>query len=122
MLTTKPRTSDGKLYDNIIKYGASVKKRDSTLLGISSWVRFCRQEFGRFPRLVGRYCSYLLPKQAGGDPPNSCRQNLTHDGTPKSECCRDTLTIDGAAVGVLAVAVPGVHVVPRSAEQVPRQR
>ena len=29
---------------------------------------FCQQEFGEFPRLVGRYCSYLLPKQAGGTP------------------------------------------------------
>ena len=41
---------------------------DYTLLGVQSWVRFCRQEFGEFPRLVGRYCSYLLPKQAGGTP------------------------------------------------------
>ena len=31
-------------------------------------MRFCQQEFGKFPRLVGRYCSYLLPKQAGGTP------------------------------------------------------
>ena len=29
-----------------------------TLLGVQSWVRFCQQEFGEFPRLVGRYCSY----------------------------------------------------------------
>ena len=27
-----------------------------------------RWGFGEFPRLVGRYCSYLLPKQAGGTP------------------------------------------------------
>ena len=40
----------------------------STLLGGSSFARFCQQEFGEFPRLVGRYCSYLLPKQAGGTP------------------------------------------------------
>ena len=33
-----------------------------TLLGGHSWMRFCRQEFGEFPRLVGRYCSYLQPK------------------------------------------------------------
>ena len=33
-----------------------------TLLGVPSWVRFCQQEFGVFPRMVGRYCSYLLPK------------------------------------------------------------
>ena len=38
----------------------------STLLGGSSFARFCQQEFGEFPRLVGRYCSYLLPKQTGG--------------------------------------------------------
>ena len=31
-------------------------------------MRFCQQEFGEFPQLVGRYCSYLLPKQAGGTP------------------------------------------------------
>ena len=35
-----------------------------TLLGGSSFARFCQQEVGEFPRLVGRYCSYLLPKQA----------------------------------------------------------
>ena len=40
----------------------------STLLGGSSFERFCQQEFGEFPRLVGRYCSYLLPKEAGGTP------------------------------------------------------
>ena len=40
----------------------------STLLGVPSCVRFCQQEFGELPRLVGRYCSYLLPKQAGGTP------------------------------------------------------
>ena len=34
--------------------------------GGSSFARFWRQEFGEFPRLVGRYSSYLLPKQAGG--------------------------------------------------------
>ena len=38
------------------------------LLGGSSFARFCQQEFGEFPRLVGRYCSYLLPKHAGGTP------------------------------------------------------
>ena len=48
-----------------------------TLLGGSSFARFCRQEFGEFPRLVGRYCSYLLPKQAGGTP-------QIHDEPPKS--------------------------------------
>ena len=40
----------------------------ATLLGVQSWVRFCRQEFGEFPRLVGRHYSYLLPKQARGTP------------------------------------------------------
>ena len=38
----------------------------STLLGGSSFARFCQQEFREFPQLVGRYCSYLLPKQDGG--------------------------------------------------------
>ena len=42
--------------------------RCSTLLGVQSWVRFCQQEFGEFPRLVGRYCSYQLPKQTRGTP------------------------------------------------------
>ena len=40
----------------------------NTLLGVQSWVRFCQQEFWELPRLMGRYCSYLLPKQAGGTP------------------------------------------------------
>ena len=39
-----------------------------TLLGVPSWGRFCRQEFGEFPRLVSRRYRYLLPKQAGGPP------------------------------------------------------
>ena len=35
------------------------------------------------PRLVGRYCSYLLPKQAGGTPqikviPTEVRQEMCH--------------------------------------------
>ena len=34
----------------------------------------------------------------------------------------NALTINRAAVGMLAVAVPGVDVVPRAAQQVPRQR
>ena len=37
-----------------------------TLLGVPSCVRFCQQEFGELLRLVGCYCSYLLPKQGGG--------------------------------------------------------
>ena len=40
----------------------------TTLLGGLSFARFCQQEFGEFPRLVGRYSSFLLPKQAGGTP------------------------------------------------------
>ena len=46
----------------------TVKKHlvTNTLLGVPSWVRFCRREFWEFPWLMGRYCSYLLPKQAGG--------------------------------------------------------
>ena len=39
-----------------------------TLLGSWSFARFCQQEFGEFPMLVGRYCSYLMHKQAGGTP------------------------------------------------------
>ena len=39
---------------------------ECTLLGGSSFARFGQQEFGEFPRLVGRYCSYLLPRQDGG--------------------------------------------------------
>ena len=31
-------------------------------------MRFCWPEFGEFPLLVGRYCRYLLPEQAGGTP------------------------------------------------------
>ena len=41
---------------------------ECTLLGGSSFARFGQQEFGEFPRLVGRYCSYLLPNQARGTP------------------------------------------------------
>jgi len=48
-----------------------------TLLGVQSWVRFCQQEFGEFPRLVGRYCSYILPKFLLTTP-------LPHDWTNKS--------------------------------------
>ena len=36
-----------------------------TFLGVPSCVRFCQQELGEFPRLVGRY---LLPKQARETP------------------------------------------------------
>ena len=43
---------------------SSYKKVYSTLLGVQSWVKFCQQEFGKFPRLVGRYYTYLLPTQA----------------------------------------------------------
>ena len=39
-----------------------------TIWGSLSVVRFWRWGFGEFPRLVGRYCSYLLPKQARGTP------------------------------------------------------
>ena len=39
-----------------------------TLLGVPSFSRFWRWGFGEFPRLVGRYCSYLLPKQTRGAP------------------------------------------------------
>ena len=43
--------------------GLSLNARTFFIIGVPSWVRFCQQEFGEFPRLVGRYCSYLL--QAG---------------------------------------------------------
>ena len=33
--------------------------------GVWSFARFWRWGFGKFPQLVGRYCSYLLPKQTG---------------------------------------------------------
>ena len=54
-----------------MKLGKEEKKwslRSCTLLGVPSCVRLCQQKFGQFPRLVGRYCSYLLPMQAGGIP------------------------------------------------------
>ena len=38
----------------------------TTERGGLSVVRFWRGGFGEFPRLVGRYCSYLLPKQTRG--------------------------------------------------------
>ena len=56
----------------VITRSASRNSRYNTLLGVPSCVRFFQQEFGEFPRLVGRYCSYLLPKQAGRNFPNSC--------------------------------------------------
>ena len=40
------------------------KYRETHLL--ADWVGFTL--IWDFPRLVGRYCSYLLPKQAGGTP------------------------------------------------------
>ena len=53
-----------------------------TLLGVQSWVRFCQQEFGEFPRQVGRYCSYLLPKQAGRTPQILLFKTLRMTGRP----------------------------------------
>ena len=32
------------------------------------WPRLCCNQFGEFPRIVGRYCSWRLPKQARGTP------------------------------------------------------
>ena len=63
---SRMRTNLSPYRSNLSLY--SVGTRQCTLLGVQSWVRFCQQEFGEFPRLVGRYCSYLLPKQAGGTP------------------------------------------------------
>ena len=39
--------------------------RECHLLGNLGWVDL---DLGSSPRLVGRYCSYLLPRQAGGTP------------------------------------------------------
>ena len=39
--------------------------RASHVLVDLGWVGY---RFGEFPRMVGRYCSYLLPKQDGGTP------------------------------------------------------
>ena len=49
----------------------------STLLGVPSFPRF-----GEFLRLVGRYCSYLLPKQAGGTPQMFIFKTLWMTGRP----------------------------------------
>ena len=54
--------------------------KTNTLLGVPSCVRFCQQEFGEFPRLVGRSCSHLLPKQAGGTPQNLVDKNSRMTG------------------------------------------
>ena len=59
---------EGRIDILVLNAGEGGGSRSRILLGVRSWVRFCRQEFGEFPRLVGRYCSYLLPKQAGGTP------------------------------------------------------
>ena len=37
-----------------------------TLLGVQSWVRLCRQEFGEFPRTVWAVGSYSSDPPAGG--------------------------------------------------------
>ena len=72
----------------------------STLLGVQLWVRFCRQEFGEFPRLVGRYCDYLLPKQAMGTP-----QILVDKTSPMTGCLRvyfsDNPTLLDVAIATL---------------------
>ena len=39
---------------------------DSTLLGVPSWVRFCQQEFGEFPRPPWAVGSYSSGPPAGG--------------------------------------------------------
>ena len=38
--------------------------------------QLCCSQFGEFPRLVGRYCSNLLPKQARGTPQIDCNRIL----------------------------------------------
>ena len=39
-----------------------------TLLGVQSWVRFCQQEFGEFPRPAWAVVSYSSGPPAGGTP------------------------------------------------------
>ena len=46
----------------------------------SSVPRFWREEFGEFPWLVGRYCSYLLPKQALATLANNSNKTLRQTG------------------------------------------
>ena len=52
------------LHDPSVTVGASSSRDPWTLLGVPSYVIFCWMCFGKFPWLVGRFCSYLLPKQA----------------------------------------------------------
>ena len=40
----------------------------NTLLGVQSWVRFCQQEFGEFPRPAWAVGSYISVPPAGGTP------------------------------------------------------
>ena len=43
-------------------WGLAATSQPLTLLFIQPVARFLRGGFGKFPCLVGRYCSYLLPK------------------------------------------------------------
>ena len=52
----------------IIRYRNTFCSRQNgccTIWGVRSFARFWRWGFWEFPRLVGRYCSYLLHMQAG---------------------------------------------------------
>ena len=45
-----------------------LKLRKHPLLGVQSWVRFCQQEFGEFPRPAWAVGSYSSSPPAGGTP------------------------------------------------------
>ena len=51
-----------------LKVVTSCCTQSCTERGGGSFARFWRWGFEEFPRLVGCYCSYLLPKQARGTP------------------------------------------------------
>ena len=44
------------------------EKESTTFLGVPPWVRFCRQEFGEFPRPAWAMGSYSSGPPAGGTP------------------------------------------------------
>ena len=63
-------------------WGFAATSQPLTLLFIQPVARFLRGGFGKFPCLVGRYCSYLLPKQAGGIPQILLFTTLLMTGRP----------------------------------------
>ena len=48
--------------------GQNLQKKQRSGASVHCWASCHSLSFGEFPWLVGRYCSYLLPKQAGGTP------------------------------------------------------